>query len=204
MPYTVDINDYANGMNLLLAGVTDPRPAGGRMARSASTVIEEVTVTDGSHSVTLLLQVSDLYIIGFENDHGTFRFNDHVAHGATTLPIGCSYTASGAVGILRESGSLIETSERSQASIVSAIIQLSGYQPGGGVDIGMKKNLGIMMYLISEALRFKSIRTKMEAVLSYIGSFSFAEFRAWVTNWAALSAGGMVDGVPPDDVQTYQ
>lgn len=187
MDFVVDLNKYPESMKGMIGHITS-LVDGRRTVRHGSHAVHKVLVKCDDHKVTLVLQESDLYMLGFINSHGTFRFSDHPGgEGSTLLPIGSSYTKPLCISILR--GGDVQYRVLKRADIISAIITLSGYTAGTDVKELMKISLGIMAYMISEALRFKNMFQKMSFVLKSGGGFTFAEFAEYVKNWQSISNG---------------
>jgi hypothetical protein len=206
MPLKINVDKYPESMKGLIGQITSINPVNGQRTRNTgANVLHDVILKGGANQITLIINEADLYIFGFRNANGTFRFADKAILGSVPLPIGCSYTAATGLGVLRDRQAGVAIAPRSLASVNHAIQSLSLYN-GGPVNAA---DLAAMCYFISEALRFKPIFQKMVRVVKQGSSFTFAEFADWVTNWANISGGAPVL-VPPGytapqqvDLSTY-
>jgi hypothetical protein len=206
MPWSFDVAKYPENMKGMIGTFTHIGGNGNRTRNSTANALHDITVKANGAQVTLFLNEADLYLFGFRNAQGSFRFNDKAVPGATALPIGCSYTAANCISVLRDRTSGAATANRNLASISGAIANLSAYN--GGPVTGA--DLGLMCYFISESFRFRNIFHRMVRVVKNGAAFTFVEFADWVTNWANLSGGvpvpvaqGAVSPTPAD-LATYQ
>lgn len=199
----LSLDRYPQDMRALAPLVTDAKPGGRRVQRTSSTATADVTVIGSPEaSVTMIVQESGLYVKGFRNQHGSFYFNG-ANGGSNELKFGCSYVGSYSLGIFNDD--LTEAKKlRSKKDLVAAVTALAGFQGGANAnDLHLKVPLTLMVFAISEAIRFTIVYDRIvEACKGAGGTFSFYELRNYVQNWSALSAGEAVSGAQANTVFT--
>jgi|GEM_PF-3428737 len=206
--YTINIDTYAQNIKALVTQITDVNvsTAGRRTQRTSSTVMHEIIVVSGVSRVTLLLQEGGLYIKGFRNTHGTYRFRNENSITGTQLSFSCSYIGTNSIGIFADddSNNDIKKVARSKHSIDQAVRDLAAYN--GGRDNSLKIPLALMVFLISESLRFTVVYDKMVEVCKGNGmTFTFGQFQKWVQSWSSISDGSAIPaGTCQAHVFTYQ
>lgn len=180
--------DYKKNMEVLRAGVAAKQ--GGIFRLAGGATVHQVTIQGKSGSApVLMLRASDLYIIGFRNAQGSFYFKDDSPGGdATELLIGCSYTKAKCIGVLRDLGHKDATGKRAAADLQAAIDWMDAHD-GAAVNDAGRVNLGLIVYAVSEALRFNNIFQRIQDILGSNKGFTFAEFADFVLNWEKGSQG---------------
>ena len=198
--YTLGLDSYLSDMKGIAPNICD-NVNGVRKCRSGSDVVHTISLSNGiGHTITVYMGEAQFYIYGFSNASGVFRFKDKVIDtqaGAKNLGIGCAYVGTQSLGILNDGGQA--TSERSRESLVSAVKTLASHS--GGDAEPLKVPLALVVFLVSESLRFAKIIMRMHAVLTYgkTPTFTFKEFADLVQNWAAISSG---QNLPPGTTLT--
>ncbi len=204
--FTIELDKYSGMMKALIGRIT-ALDGQKRVVNADSSATHDVTLSfDGGLAdgkVTLVLKESNLYILGFKNSAGTeYRFKDFPMSGAQTLAIGSHYTKANCISILRDESASIATSQRSRQSIEQAIRVLASYQGGSVLDTE-KAAFGMMTFVLSESIRFKTLYQKMCRVMNDGETFSFGSFKPYVCYWEDLSAGGAVAGAVGNSISTY-
>lgn len=187
----VNLDTYPQDIKALTTLVTDVNvaTAGRRIQRTGSAVIHDVTVLSGNNQVVLLLQEGGLYIKGFRNAQGTYRFKGELPTTGNHLSFSCSYIGTNSIGIYEDEN--VKTQARSKNSIDQAIRDLAAYN--GGVDNTLRVPLALLVFLISESIRFTVVYDKMVEVCKGNGAtYTFAQLQKWVQSWQSISDGSNV------------
>ena len=188
--FNVNLANYRADLPALTQGVTAVRANGKRTQNAASTQMHNVFVISGGSQVSLQLREGGLYIKGFTNSAGTaYLFKEHEQNSGNRLSFTCSYVGTQSIGIFNsDTQNLLDAAmDRSVASLDQAVRDLAAFT--GGTDNALKIKLALLVFLISESIRFGIIYKKMWKVCEGASTFTFAEFKDYVQNWEAISLG---------------
>ncbi|HVY62538.1 MAG TPA: ribosome-inactivating family protein [Planctomycetota bacterium] len=185
---SLDLSKYPESMKGIIGNIAD-KDGQIHKCRNPSVKIHEIEVKGGDDKVSVYVREENLYLVAFKNANGTFCFKGDTGHapaGATELNQSCSYTAADGIGIFRAPAT--ENAERDGGAVISAVARVAAHS-GKDLTSDEKVALGILVYAISEALRFKKVYQKFDAVCRQGKKFKFVEFKDLVTNWHNICGG---------------
>lgn len=202
--FSVNLDSYRQDLRVLANGLTDPNPGGlgaPRIQRIASTAVAEVELTAGGSKIVVTIEESGLYVKGFRNEHGSFWFKG-TNNGSSELRFNCSYSDPDGIAIFSGSANADARRNRhSRATIEGAVAELAAFR--GGNDLRLKVPMGLLAFVLSEAVRFTYVYYKVgEVSRSNDAFFTFAQYQVYLQNWKDMSHGGVPPGAVPNKVYT--